>query len=158
MSFDALVLLGCKVAAGALPPTAARRVACAARAFEAGLAPRVVVTGGRVWEGVIEADRLAQELTRHGVPEGALLLERASLTTRDNAVLTAHLLAPLGLRRLGVVTCDWHLPRALWSFRHEGLEVEGVPATSPLITGHRRVVRELRERGAFLLDRVRAAL
>jgi uncharacterized SAM-binding protein YcdF (DUF218 family) len=156
VSFDALVVLGCKVKKDALPAAAARRVACAVRAFEAGLAPRVVVSGGRRWDGVVEAERLASELARYGVPESALLLERESWTTRDNAVRTARLLAPLGVRRVGVVTCDWHLARALWSFRREGLDAHGVPAASPAIPAHRRALRLLREQGAWLLDRARA--
>jgi len=156
MPFDALVLLGCRVAAGALPSAAARRVARAAEAFRAGLAPRVVVTGGRVWEGCVEADRLGDELVTDGVPRERLLLERASWTTRDNAVLTARLLAPLGYRHIGLVSCDWHLARALWSFRHEGFEAEPVAATSPPVPAHRLVVRGLRERGAWLFDWARA--
>jgi len=156
--YEALVLLGCRVTPGALPAAAERRVARAAQAFEAKLAPRIVVSGGGVWEGLIEAERLARELVRRGVPEGALLLERTSLTTRDNAVCTARLLAPLGVRRIGLVTCDWHLGRALWSFRHEGFDAEGVAAISPGLPPHRRVLRSLRERGAWLLDRARAAV
>ncbi|HTQ03137.1 MAG TPA: YdcF family protein [Polyangiaceae bacterium] len=156
MPFDALVLLGCRVAAGALPAAAARRAARAADAFGAGLAPRVVVTGGRVWEGRVEADRLADELVTQGVPRESLLLERASRTTRDNAVLTARLLAPLGYVRIGLVSCDWHLARALWSFRREGFEAEPVAALSPPLGTHRRVGRALRERGAWLLDWARA--
>ncbi len=157
MPFDALVLLGSRVAAGALPGAAARRVARATDAFFAGLAPRVVVTGGRVWEGRVEADRLADELAANGVPRERLLLERESRTTLDNAVLTARLLAPLGYRRVGLVSCDWHLARALWSFRREGFEAEAVPAPSPPIPGHRLALRALRERGAWVFDWARAS-
>jgi uncharacterized SAM-binding protein YcdF (DUF218 family) len=156
--FEALVLLGCRVAAGTLPPAAARRVACAARAFEARLAPRLVVSGGRRWEGRIEADRLAEELVRQGVPEAAILRERVARTTRDNAVETARLLAPLGVHKIGVVSCDWHLPRALWSFRREGFEAFGVPAVAPTLLWRRHALRFFRERAAWLLDRARAAL
>ena len=158
VTFDALVLLGCRVAVGALPPPAVRRVAQAAEAFRLGLAPRVVVSGGRRWEGEVEADRLAAELVRHGVPRAALLLERESRSTRENAVLTARLLASLGQRRVGIVSCDWHLPRAVWSFRHEGLEAEAVPAKAPPVPPLRGVARFLREQGAWLSDRARAAL
>ena len=157
MAYDALVLLGCRVAE-ALPPAAARRVERAAQAFAANLAPCVVVSGGRRWDGRTEAERLARELMRRGVPESALLLEQASLTTRDNAVFSARLLAPLGLHRIGLVTCDWHLARALWSFRREGFDAEGVAAISPPLPSHRRALRLLRERGAWLLDRARAAV
>src|SRR6185295_11973474 len=77
VALDALVLLGCRVAPGALSPPAARRAARAAEAYREGLAPRIVVSGGQCWEGVREADALAEELVRRGVPEAAILLERA---------------------------------------------------------------------------------
>jgi uncharacterized SAM-binding protein YcdF (DUF218 family) len=158
MPFDALVLLGCRVAAGALPPTAGRRVKRAAEAFHAGLAPRVVVSGGRRWEGRVEADRLAEELVKSGVPREVLLLERASRSTLENATLTRLLVAPLGYRHLGLVSCDWHLARALWCFRHAGFEVAPVAAPSPSIAPHRAAARFLRERGSWLFDRARAPL
>jgi uncharacterized SAM-binding protein YcdF (DUF218 family) len=146
------------VTPGALPAAAERRVERAALAFEMELAPRIVVSGGRVWQGLVEAERIARELVRRGVPEGALLLERTSHTTRDNAGCTARLLAPLGVRRIGLVTCDWHLARALWSFRRVGFDAEGVAATSPPLPVHRHALRSLRERGAWLLDRARASV
>lgn len=153
MTLDALVLLGCPVHAGALPPPAARRVARAARAYREGVSSRLVVSGGRRWDGFVEADVLGAELVRQGVPEGALLLERRSQSTRENARYTAELLGPLGARKVFVVSCDWHLPRALFCFERFGLEAEAVPAPAPPLPFARRTLRQLREEGAWLLDR-----
>jgi cyclophilin family peptidyl-prolyl cis-trans isomerase len=152
-AFDALVLLGCPVAAGVMPPPARRRVAHAAEAYARGLSPRVVVSGGRVWEGHVEADRLAEELVRKGVPREALLLERQSRRTRENAKYTAALLEPLGLRRIGLVSCDFHMARALWCFRRTGLEPEPLAVASPKLRFSRRIWRFVREQGAWILDR-----
>jgi uncharacterized SAM-binding protein YcdF (DUF218 family) len=151
--FDALVLLGCRVAAERLPGPAARRVARAAAAYHDGSSMRVVVSGGRAWAGLVEADALAAELERAGVPRSALLLERASQSTLENARLTAPLLAELGARRVGLVSCDWHLARALWCFQRAGVVAEPMPAPSPRVPALRRGLRGARERGAWLLDR-----
>jgi uncharacterized SAM-binding protein YcdF (DUF218 family) len=151
--FDALVLLGCRVAAERLPGPAARRVARTALAYHDGSSARVVVSGGRAWVGLVEADVLAAELETAGVPRRALLLERASRTTLENARLTAPLLAELGARRVGLVSCDWHLARALWCFRRAGIVAEPVPAPSPRVSAFRRGLRGAREQGAWLLDR-----
>lgn len=153
MRFDALVLLGCRVSAGSLPGAASRRVARAAAAYRDGLSERIVVSGGRAWDGVVEADALAAELESAGVPRAALLLERASRTTRENARLSVQLLRELGARRVGVVSCDWHLARALWCFRRAGIDAEAVPAPSPPLPPLRRSLRGAKERGAWLLDR-----
>lgn len=152
MSFDALVVLGCPVAQGRLLPPAARRVARAVRAYRDGLAPRVVVSGGARWAGTVEADAFARELIAEGIPERALLLERESRNTRENAAFTAALLRPLGLARVGVVSCDWHLPRALLCFDRAGLDAHAVPAESPALPRRRRALRTLHELGAWLLD------
>ena len=146
-------MLGCRVGPGVLSPPAARRAAGAAEAYRAGLASRIVVSGGQSWQGAREADVFAEELVRRGVPEAALLLERASRTTRENARFSERLLRPLGARRVGIVTCDWHLRRALFCFRRVGLTAEGVPVPSPALPFARRTLRQLREEGSWLLDR-----
>jgi len=153
VTLDALVVLGCPVHAGGLPPPAARRVERAARAYREGVSSRIVVSGGGRWDGFVEADVLAGELVRQGVPEAALLLERQSRTTRQNARYTARLLGPLGTRKVFVVSCDWHLPRALFCFERFGLEAEAVPAPAPPLPFARRTLRQLREESAWLLDR-----
>jgi uncharacterized SAM-binding protein YcdF (DUF218 family) len=88
----------------------------------------VVASGGRRWDEVVEADAMARELVARGVPEGAIARERCSLSTRDNARFTAEALARRGIRAATVVTCSWHLPRAMVFFREVGLAVDGVAA------------------------------
>ena len=121
-------------------------------AYEAGLSKRIVVTGGSVRGGVVEADALAAELVRRGVPESALLLERKARSTRQNARYTARLVEPLGVRRVGLVSCDFHLPRALFCFRRVGFEAEPVAATTPPLPFGRRTLRQLTELGSWVLD------
>jgi len=152
MALDALVLLGCRATRGELPGAAARRVRRAAEAYHAGLAPRVVVSGGRPWPDGVEADLLARALEAQGVPESALVLERESRTTRENAARSAVVLANLRAVRVGLVSCDWHLPRAIACFRRAGVLVEPLPAPSPPVSAVRRALRAVRERGAAMVD------
>ena len=153
MRFDALVLLGCPVRGTPLSGAALRRVERAASAYRDGLSPSVVVSGGRSWNGVVEADALAAALAERGVPREALLLERESRTTHENAVKTARLLLAHGKRHVGVVTCDWHLRRALYCFRRAGLDAVGIGAPSPPLSPSRRLLRTLREESAWLYVR-----
>jgi len=151
--FDALVLLGCPVRGTPLSGAALRRVERAASAYHDGLSSSVVVSGGRRWNGVVEADALGAALAERGVPRAALLLERESRTTHENAVRTARLLLAQGKRHVGVVTCDWHLGRALYCFSRAGLEPVGIGAVSPPIPPFRALLRALRERGAWFYVR-----
>jgi len=152
---DAIVLLGCRIGPGGRPAAAAwRRAQRAARAWHEGVAPVIVASGGRRWHGVAETEALGRELVALGVDPEAIIREWRSLTTLGNAVYTAELLRARGSRHIGVVTCDWHMPRALASFRLVGLDAAALPATSPPAPVTRRLVRALRERGSWWLTRV----
>jgi uncharacterized SAM-binding protein YcdF (DUF218 family) len=97
-------------------------------------APLIVTCGGRGWDGRVEADELARMLSEAGVPESAILRERASLDTHQNATYAARLLAARGVRDVVLVTCSWHLPRATKLFQRAGLHVVdavGAPPPNP---------------------------
>ena len=150
----ALVLLGCRLEpGGALTPAARRRVETTARAFRNGEAELVLVSGGRRWYGVAEAEAFTRELELMGVPSSCVVQELRSLSTCENARNVAELLRERGLSRVGLVTCDWHMPRALESFRRAGVVAEPVRAASPELPWSGRVYRAGRERVSFVIDR-----
>ena len=149
---DAIVVLGCAVARDAVgrlsQGTLSRRLDAAATTYAHRASERtvVVVSGGRRWGEVVEADIMARELECRGVPQHAIVRERCSLTTRDNARFTAEALRRRGLARAVVVTCVWHLPRAIALFRRTGLAVEGIASIEsdvPSLTALWRRAREL---------------
>jgi uncharacterized SAM-binding protein YcdF (DUF218 family) len=132
---EALVALGCRVtldARGRMTGALSARVRAAAEEYvrrcDAHAVPVLVVSGGRHWAGVVEADAMASELVHLGVPAQAVVRERCSLSTRDNARFVAAVLTRRGIARATVVTCVWHLPRALAFFRAYGIEVDGIGA------------------------------
>jgi len=53
--------------------------------------------------------------------------EEQSRTTWENAMLSAELLQPQGVRRVVLVTQAWHMPRSRWSFEQAGFEVISAP-------------------------------
>ena len=107
------------------------RVWEAAELWHAGCVPWVVVSAeGQIKPSVAagESAALADSLLGLGVPANALLVEADSRTTPDNANFTRAVLAPLGGRRVLLVTAAWHLRRAEALFVREGLEVLPVGA------------------------------
>lgn len=127
---DAIVVLGCRVLPSGRPTTtAARRAARAAEAYFNGVASHVVTSGGRRWGELIEADVLRRELVRGGVPDAAVTRELWSLTTHENAIFSAEILRRRGARRVAVVTCDWHINRAIANFRAAGIDAWPLPST-----------------------------
>lgn len=151
-----MILLGCRLGAhGALSPTAERRAQRALVAFRAGLSGHVLACGGKAWSGVREADALCAFLAKSGLPDAALEGEIWSRSTRQNAHHAARLLLPRGFRRVGIVTCDWHMPRALSCFRGAGFDAEPLPAESPPVNGASALARAVRERFSIALDHAR---
>ena len=111
------------------------RLATGARAWLAGRAPVVILSGGRGGNGTSEATLMAAAMARVGVPASALMLEERSRDTRDNALFTAQLAGRHDIRRVLLVTSAVHMPRASYWFRAAGLDVVPVPVPEPRIRG-----------------------
>lgn len=143
-------VLGCRAGSEALQ----RRARTASQTYLTRGATLALACGGRSWgraeregrQGVVEADDLARMMAAQGVPGGAIVRERCSLDTRDNARFGASLLRRRGLSRVLLVTCAWHLPRAEALFRSAGLEVEGVGVEPPHASLRQRLYWRARER------------
>jgi uncharacterized SAM-binding protein YcdF (DUF218 family) len=101
---------------------------------------------------VRETDALCAFLARSGIPESALEREIWSRSTRQNAHFAARILLPRGSRRIGLVTCDWHMARALQSFAGAGFDPVALPALAPRLHGVAALVRNVRERVSFAVD------
>jgi uncharacterized SAM-binding protein YcdF (DUF218 family) len=156
MGCDVIVVLGARILSdGRCGPAACRRVEAGARAFERGVAPVVIVTGGRRWDGHMEALSMGRLLSRLGVPEGAIVLEPFALSTSENAYFSVRLGRLRGWRRILVVTCPWHMRRAVQDFRLCGAEVIPMPAASGSGAIGRRGFRSIKERTSMWLDALR---
>ena len=142
--YDAIVVLGCRVpqaAGGALR----RRAETAARAFHDTGAECVIASGGRRWQGVPEASALRDLLVALGVPAARIVRELWSLSTIENASYTVELLRAGSLHRVALVTCDWHMPRALACFVACGVEPSPLESPSPPEGPYARHARNLVE-------------
>lgn len=102
------------------------RIAAGARAWLAGRAPLVILSGGGVGDDT-EARTMAMAIEHLGVPRSALVLEQRSHSTRENARYSAALSRRMGIRKILLVTSSLHMPRAELEFRATGLQVTPAP-------------------------------
>jgi uncharacterized SAM-binding protein YcdF (DUF218 family) len=72
---------------------------------------------------------MRRALVQLGILDSKIVVESASPTTHDEAVLIAPMLRSLGVTRSVLVTSDIHMRRSLGTFRSAGLSV--VPAIAP---------------------------
>ena len=135
---SAIVLLGGAVAPGTPPRNwaeineSADRIAHAARLYRAGKAPLVVATGGAESPSAAvqnPADTTADVLVEWGVPREAILLERESRTTYENAIYTRKMLDARGIDGpVLLVTSATHMWRSMAVFESAGLRA--IPAAT----------------------------
>ena len=148
---DAIVVLGCRGRAAL-----SRRLDRGIRLFEAGAAPLLVLSG-RGRGPIEEAELMRRAALARGVPETALLVERASRNTFENARETARLLRSRRLRSVLLVSDRTHLPRATALFRLAGLRVAGSAAV-PSASLRRGIGAAIREMAALPWSLLRAVL
>lgn len=143
---DAIVVLGHRPPLGpdgvALEYETQARVDAGVALYQRWRAARLLFSGGRSTPEVVEADVMASYAATRGVPEAALLRERASSDTIENARMSVRLLRrELGLQRrprIVLVTSDYHVIRAAKLFRCAGADVEGVGVALRLSESERK--------------------
>ncbi len=106
---------------GSLRRITRERVEAGVELWREGLAPVVCMTGGGP-PGRREADAMAAYARDLGMPDDALRVENESLTTEENASMSAAILHPEGRRRVWIVSQPFHLRRAAWLFARAGFE------------------------------------
>ncbi|MCC7418407.1 MAG: YdcF family protein [Acidobacteria bacterium] len=106
------------------------RVKRAVDLYEAGWAPRVIISSGFVF-AFKEAEVMRGLAIEHGVPAPAILLETQAANTRENVAYTRALLAQGGWRRILLVSSPYHMRRALLTWRKAAPEVEVIPEPVP---------------------------
>ena len=139
---------------GRLSRSARERVAGAAALHRAGWAPRVLLTGGNPDGPVNEADRMALEALRLGVPEAALLLEPLARNTWENADYSAAVLRRHRLTSAIVVTHPFHTRRVKRTLLRRGILVIARPIEGSWMEagGLRALELVLREYVALAVD------
>lgn len=108
---DAIVILG-----GGRPNRPEHGVAL----YEAGYAPRVVFSGGKLYEVGLDCSSALlslEDARRLGLPDGAALIAEEAQSTYDEAVNLSRLAREQGWRSLIVVTDPFHTRRAGRTFR-----------------------------------------
>jgi uncharacterized SAM-binding protein YcdF (DUF218 family) len=99
-------------------------------AYEDGVAPVVLCSGGKRWPGGLEATVMWRHFVDRGIPRDRVFAELLSQNTFQNAVFSSHIARIMGWHCLAIVSCAWHLPRALADFRAVGM-TDLIPVAVP---------------------------
>ncbi len=149
---DAIVVMGAAQYDGRPSPIFAARLDHAVSLYLAGVAPNLVVTGGKA-----DGDRTTEAATARayaiarGVPDSAILVEDQSRTTKASIHSVAALLRDHGLGDALFVSDRPHMLRVLRMAQDDGIRAWGSPtSTSPIERdGAGRMDATLHELGAL---------
>ena len=153
---EAVIVLGCQVYAdGRLSPQLELRLQAALDTYRSH--PRLIVAAGGRGESEPgpEGQIMREWLIAQGVPENDVIAECESANTRQN-LLNARALLPEGVKRVTVITSDYHLPRALALARDLGLDADGIgsPCRPEIQFWVKNHTREVLAWGKYLVEKV----
>jgi uncharacterized SAM-binding protein YcdF (DUF218 family) len=106
----------------------ADRILHAAKLYDLGIVKNVLVTGGTFSDdpgAISEAFQMKKVLLQCGIPDTVIMVEGASLNTRENALKSTELLEKKGIAKDQhiLVTSAFHMRRATGCFNQVGLNV-----------------------------------
>jgi uncharacterized SAM-binding protein YcdF (DUF218 family) len=107
------------------------RVMEGVREYRAGVAPRIIMTGGAAHNDYVEADVMAKLAEAQGVPAAAIVEEGQAKDTIQNAYYSVQIMEAHGWHSAEVVSSHSHLPRASLIFAHFPITWRMHPAPTP---------------------------
>ncbi len=117
--FDTIIVLGTPSLPDGSPSADQRmRVAEGVREYRAGVAPRLIMTGGAAHNQFVEAHTMVELAHAEGVPQDALIEEGQAQNTIQNIYYSELLMKAQGWESAEVVSSPSHLPRAALILAH----------------------------------------
>ena len=121
---DAIIVLGAAAYDARPSPVFEERIRHGLELYRAGLAPRLIFTGGFGGEGArfAESEVARRYALRHDIPDEAILIETYSRSTRQNLIYARELMQAHGIGRVILVSDPLHMARALRLSRELGID------------------------------------
>ena len=152
---QAIIVMGAAQYNGRPSPVLAARLDHAAALYEAGLAPVIVVTGGRrPGDAFTEASASAQYLVGLGVPDSAIEREVSSTNSWESLAASARFLRREGITEVLLVSDPYHALRIKAIAGELGLTAHVSPAPDSPVHGFAEVRAMARETVAVSIGRI----
>ena len=152
---QAIIVLGAAQFDGRPSAVLSARLDHAAELYKKGLAPLIVVTGGKqTGDRFTEAEASANYLAAHGVPGGAIERETTSSNSYDELAATARFLHERGINDVVLVSDPFHAYRINAIAHDVGLNAHVSPTSTSPVHGIDNAEALIRETVAVAAGRV----
>lgn len=119
-----IFILGCGVWSGNRPSSMLQdRLEEGIRLYEAGVAPKILVSGDHGRENYDEVNVMKNYLMDAGIPNEDIFMDHAGFSTYESVVRAKKIFQ---VERMIIVTQKYHLYRALYISSQQGIEAVGV--------------------------------
>ena len=146
--FDCILVLGAGVKADGTPSDMLRdRLEVGVELYEAGASDRILMSGDHMQHDYDEVGVMKRYAVDANVTSEHVFLDHAGLSTYDSLYRAANL---YGVKKVLIVTQEYHLYRALYIAKSLGMEAYGVSAS--LRPYRAQSVRDVREAVARVKD------
>ena len=151
---DAIVVLGAAQYDGRPSPQLQARLDHAFTLWQSGVAPVVMVTGGKLPDDrFTEAETSKRYLVELGVPEAAFMTENSGRSTHESLESASAMLLDAGLDDVVLVSDPYHLKRSDLIADGFGLDARVNATPTSVVTGWTSVRRHLEEAAGVALGR-----
>lgn len=138
---DCILILGCQVRADGTPSLMlSDRLDRGIELYKQGVAPKIIMSGDHGTKYYNEVGTMRQYAIDAGVPSSDIFMDHAGFSTYDSMYRAKEI---FGVKKVTVVTQEYHLYRALYIGKKLGMEVNGSPSEGQNYAGQR--ARDLRE-------------
>lgn len=139
-----LVILGAQIRGRGLTGSLKRRLDRGLRYLNENPDTLCIVSGGRgKGEEISEAEAMAEYLEKCGIEKNRIVLEDRSTTTWENLKYSAELIFDLKRDKVGILSNNFHIYRAMKMARIQGYKkVYAIPASTDMVMFPNYMVRE----------------
>lgn len=138
---DCILVLGCLVKDGGKPSDMlADRLTCGVQLYNAGAAPKLLMSGDHGQTDYNEVEAMKQYATNSGIASSDIFMDHAGFSTYESIYRAKEI---FGADKIIIVTQEYHLYRALYIAETLGVEAYGVASDYHTYGG--QAVREVRE-------------
>ena len=152
---DAIVVMGAAQYDGRPSPQLAARLDHVVTLWDDGVAPLVVVTGGkRSGDRFTEAEASARYLRDLGVPDEAIIEVGEGATTHESVDAAASVMAARGIESVALVTDPYHALRSRLIVEAAGFDADVAATPDSVVTGWNAWRRNAQEAAGVAVGRL----
>lgn len=145
---DCIIVLGAGVRADGTPSAMLKdRLDKGIELYENGVADKIIVSGDHREQYYDEVNAMKSYMIGKGIPSEAIFMDHAGLSTYDSMYRAVNI---FGVKSAVIVTQNYHMYRAIYNAKAQGIEAYGVAAEDVVYSG--QTYRELREIAARVKD------